>query len=285
MSEIIDSKSLATLHSSLAWQSDFAKHVETFYVPLSTYIEELLHHESHLVSEGKLSKDIILNSFPDFVKKNPKDAIVFSGGRLFRLKKITPAVSELNDYLIALEHNKTERNDVLMPPTFVAKRLDVLPVPEAFKRARAWHEYVEQQREKVTEEQAIALVKTLKKDHDFKVLKQFDDGNQMVKLLTAKAASAEGDIMKHCVASYGHDIETGKTTIYSLRNTQMLPVATIEMRGKKAVQVKGPHNSTIKPAYHEDLRTFFRENKITVGPDAKNFGGMGKSAENTDGYE
>ena len=43
MSEIIDSKSLATLHSSLAWQSSFAKHVETFYVPLNVWRElELL---------------------------------------------------------------------------------------------------------------------------------------------------------------------------------------------------------------------------------------------------
>jgi SAM-dependent methyltransferase len=43
MSEIIDSKSLATLHASLAWQSTFAKHVETFYVPLNVWRElELL---------------------------------------------------------------------------------------------------------------------------------------------------------------------------------------------------------------------------------------------------
>jgi FKBP-type peptidyl-prolyl cis-trans isomerase 2 len=39
MSEIIDTKSLATLHSSLTWQSAFAKHVETFYVPLNVWRE------------------------------------------------------------------------------------------------------------------------------------------------------------------------------------------------------------------------------------------------------
>ena len=37
MSDIIDSKSLATLYISLTWQSAFASHVETFYVPLNVW--------------------------------------------------------------------------------------------------------------------------------------------------------------------------------------------------------------------------------------------------------
>jgi SAM-dependent methyltransferase/FKBP-type peptidyl-prolyl cis-trans isomerase 2 len=43
MSDIIDFKSLAALYVSLSWQSDFASHVETFYVPLNVWRElELL---------------------------------------------------------------------------------------------------------------------------------------------------------------------------------------------------------------------------------------------------
>jgi FKBP-type peptidyl-prolyl cis-trans isomerase 2 len=39
MSAINDSKSLAILHVSLYWKSDFASHVETFYVPLNVWRE------------------------------------------------------------------------------------------------------------------------------------------------------------------------------------------------------------------------------------------------------
>jgi hypothetical protein len=39
MSDIIDSKSFATLYVSLTWQSAFASHVETFYVPLNVWRE------------------------------------------------------------------------------------------------------------------------------------------------------------------------------------------------------------------------------------------------------
>jgi hypothetical protein len=39
MSDIFDSKSLPILHISLNWESDFAGHVATFYVPLNVWRE------------------------------------------------------------------------------------------------------------------------------------------------------------------------------------------------------------------------------------------------------
>jgi SAM-dependent methyltransferase len=39
MPDIIDSKSLAILHARLHWESDFASHAETFYVPLNVWRE------------------------------------------------------------------------------------------------------------------------------------------------------------------------------------------------------------------------------------------------------
>ena len=39
MRDLIDSKSLAILHVSLRWQSDFATHTDTFYVPLNVWRE------------------------------------------------------------------------------------------------------------------------------------------------------------------------------------------------------------------------------------------------------
>jgi len=253
---------------------DEGKFRQMFYVSLETYIKELLLHEKELVKAKKLSSEIILKSFPEFVQKNPKDAVVFSGGRLFRLKKLTPAIEKLHEFLITVVQNSKQRDDDIMPPTFMVKRLDTLDVPEAFKRTIAWHEYTIQQAEKVDAAKALQLTKTLKVNKDYKIIDNELDNAFMVQLMSAKAAKVEGTIMKHCVASYGTDIEKGKTTIYSLRNPQGVPEATIEIVGKNARQVKGRHNSTVKPEYHNALRIFFKKHNMSVGSDARNFGGM-----------
>jgi hypothetical protein len=39
MHELIDSKSLAILHANLTWESDVARHEETFYIPLNVWRE------------------------------------------------------------------------------------------------------------------------------------------------------------------------------------------------------------------------------------------------------
>lgn len=248
-----------------------------FYVPIDEYIDEILHHESALAKEGKLSKEIILNSFPEFVRKNPADAVVFSGGRLFRLKKLKAHIEKLHEYLLAVVQNAKERNDTLMPPQLMASNISVLQVPEAFKRTDAWHRYTEQQAEKISLEQAKHLIKELKPGEDFEVIDKIGDDLTVVKLKTAKCADVEGKVMKHCVASYGRDIEKGKTVIWSVRTSDGMPVATIEMRGNTANQVKGPHNTTIKTIYHDAIRKFFKKHKISVGADAKNIGGMKES--------
>jgi hypothetical protein len=245
----------------------------TFYVPLEEYIDELLQHEKELVKAGKLSREIILNSFPDYVRENPKDAVVFSGGRLFRLNKIVNAVKELHDYILAIVQNKENPNPTLVPPNFMVKRMDTLDVPNAFKQSIAWHRYMEQQKEKVSIEKAKQLVKGLKPGTDYKVVDE-SDNVVLVQLKTAKAADVEGTIMKHCVASYGHDIEQGKVKIFSFREKESnVPVATMELSGKQAVQLKGPHNSTVKTMYHDSIHDILQRNKISVSHDIRNIGG------------
>lgn len=255
---------------------DEDKFQRTFYVSLDEYISDLLANERKRVNDGTLSKEIVLDSFPDFVKRNPDGAIIFSGGRLFRLKKIIPSIEKLHDFLIAVINNLDERDDVIMPPAFMFKRLDVVQVPEALKRAYAWHEYVENKEKEVSYAQAKALVKDLVKDKDYKVIEDLGKGITIVQLLTKKSASIEGEIMKHCVASYGHDIEQGKSTVYSLRDSNEVPQATIELtkKGKYASQVKGPHNTTVRTEYHDVLRDFFKRNNISVSGDSRHFGGM-----------
>lgn len=65
MSDIIDSKSLAILHISLNWESDFAGHVATFYVPLNVWREpDLLPPSLAQALTGQKAGTTIKASFP-----------------------------------------------------------------------------------------------------------------------------------------------------------------------------------------------------------------------------
>lgn len=257
---------------------DEKKFQQIFYVPLDKYMDELLQHEGQLVKSGKLSKEIILNSFPDYVKNNPTAAVIFSGGRLYRLKRITSTLEQIQDYFLANEQSSGKENDIC-PLGLQSKNISKISFPEGIKRTIAWHKYVEQQAEKVGAAKALQLVKSLKKGTDYKIIDDSFEDILIVQLKSEKAATVEGSIMKHCITSYGRDIAQGKSLIYSVRNKKMVPVATFEMSktGKRAVQVKGPHNSTIKPIYHDSIREYFKKNKISVSGDSRNFGGMKES--------
>jgi len=64
MHDIIDSKSLAILHVSLHWKSDFASHVETFCVPLNVWRElELLPDSLGQALAGQRAGSVFKTSF------------------------------------------------------------------------------------------------------------------------------------------------------------------------------------------------------------------------------
>jgi hypothetical protein len=64
MHDIIDAKSLAILHLSLRWESDFASHVETFYVPLNVWRElDLLPPSLAQALAGQRAEAFITSSF------------------------------------------------------------------------------------------------------------------------------------------------------------------------------------------------------------------------------
>ena len=65
MHDIIDSKSLAILYVSLRWESDFASHVETFYVPLNVWRElEILPNSLAQALAGQSAGSVFKTSFP-----------------------------------------------------------------------------------------------------------------------------------------------------------------------------------------------------------------------------
>jgi FKBP-type peptidyl-prolyl cis-trans isomerase 2 len=64
MHDIIDSKSLTILHVSLRWESDFASHVETFFVPLNVWRElELLPNSLPQALAGQSAGFVFKTSF------------------------------------------------------------------------------------------------------------------------------------------------------------------------------------------------------------------------------
>lgn len=57
-----------------------------------------------------------------------------------------------------------------------------------------------------------------------------DQGWTVRRLRDAQEAKEEGDLMGHCVGSYGNDIESGRSQIFSLRDPQNEPHTTTEIR-------------------------------------------------------
>ena len=74
-----------------------------------------------------------------------------------------------------------------------------------------------------------------------KVVYEFHNGWTIQKLETPEALQFEGDEMGHCVGGYAHQVESGRTSIYSLRDEKGMPHVTMEIEnpvGYKSVSHK-----------------------------------------------
>ena len=93
-------------------------------------------------------------------------------------------------------------------------------------------------------------------DVDYKTILDFEDGFKFVKLISQNAYQREGNLMRHCVASYyGRDVD-----IYSLRDKNNQPHCTIE----KDNQIKGKGNGDISPRYIKYVVDFLEHLDIKV---------------------
>lgn len=216
-----------------------------YYQSVDDYINNLVATEP-----GKISYDEVLNQFPDYIKKDVSSSVIFSGGRLFRLNKLIPTINNLSDYLLANQAasaNPERAANIIPPQLFVGTKFANLQAPEALEKSKQWHLWVEKNAERVTREQLLQDIAKLKQGTDFVVDMKFPDGSQAVKLLSCAGTDLEGRAMKHCVASYGKDLEAGRVTLYSIRDPEGIPRVTIlwDDKNKKAEQVKGPRNSTV----------------------------------------
>ena len=80
---------------------------------------------------------------------------------------------------------------------------------------------------------------------DRKVVMAYPDGWNMVEVISENDLDVEGAKMHHCVAGYWDNVRTGSSKIFSLRTPTNQPIATIEVQGKKVIQIKGHSNARV----------------------------------------
>jgi hypothetical protein len=93
---------------------------------------------------------------------------------------------------------------------------------------------------------------------DREVVMSYPDGWNMVNVNSENDLDVEGAKMHHCVAGYWDAVRRGYSKIYSLRDPQNQPKATIEVQGNKVIQIKGPNNASVnEEGLVEKIRDFF----------------------------
>lgn len=96
------------------------------------------------------------------------------------------------------------------------------------------------------------------------VVYKFPDGFKIVKLKSGEC-EAEGGSMGHCVGDYAEAVESGETEIYSLRDPQNRPHATVSVLDEMVVdQIKGRQNKVPIPKYAEKIKEWLKTTSYDV---------------------
>ena len=134
------------------------------------------------------------------------------------------------------------------------KRLKKMSYEEAKKNTDKWNKSLIKKGNEIQE-----------LENDIEIIKDFEDGFKIVKLVGENAFKREGYLMRHCVASYfGKD-----TKVYSLRDDKNMPHCTME----ENQQIKGKGNGSINPNYIKYIVAFLEEIGMSVGDnEMKNLG-------------
>lgn len=99
-------------------------------------------------------------------------------------------------------------------------------------------------------------------------------GNTIVRLTGADPLREEGQAMNHCVGDYVWEVQEGISEIYSLRDREGDPQATIELQPEDNVilQIKGPSNGPVAAPFQPTINTFFNQQGWKVRYDQENLG-------------
>lgn len=146
-------------------------------------------------------------------------------------------------------HNKIQHAMDWFKSGDAPARLDRMTVPEAFKQSNAWTQRL--------------MKKKIDKDatEGEKLIKEYPDGYSWREIASEASCAREGNLMGHCAGGYWNRIERGDVKIWSLRDPDNEPHATIELSpGNNYVrQIKGKGNTAVVEAYHRYVKDLLND--------------------------
>ena len=105
-----------------------------------------------------------------------------------------------------------------------------------------------------------------------KTLLTFPDGFKLIELFSQQALDREGKLMQHCVGSYYQQVKEESVKVVSLRYPSNNPHATLELRGKEILQIKGKQNKAPIQKYWSYLHQYIKQFNLKVISDHLNIG-------------
>ena len=194
--------------------------------------------------------------------------------------KLTEKITMVRDFLYAkAEHyindvlargNDTQiNNNQKIAPRI---RMDFLKTQEAYDSfdkavtaAETWHNIMAQK----TQHQKANNRSLQKSLRGCKEVMDFGDGWKIMQLKTSDALDFESERMGHCVGQgeYDQGVQNGKIRIYSLRDAQGEPHATLEIKNKAVIQCKGAHNKLLCKEDRAYVQEFIKAKQFKIKKD------------------
>ena len=182
------------------------------------------------------------------------------------------AESYVDKTVIAIKEN-IQKDKKKLPKV----RLDYLKTSNEYNtfektlaQAEKWHEHMAQlaaKKEKNEQMYKASLAGT-------QFIMDLPNGMRAYQLMTPQALDFESEYMGHCVGrgGYDKDVTNGSVKIYSIRDNNGEPHATLEVRGQNVFQCKGKGNKTPVQRYIPAVQHFVEAQKLEIKHDMKNIG-------------
>ena len=182
------------------------------------------------------------------------------------------AESYVDKTVIAIKEN-IQKDKKKLPKV----RLDYLKTSNEYNtfektlaQAEKWHEHMAQlaaKKEKNEQMYKASLAGT-------QFIMDLPNGMRAYQLMTPQALDFESEYMGHCVGrgGYDKDVTNGSVKIYSIRDNNGEPHATLEVRGQNVFQCKGKGNKTPVQRYIPSVQHFVEAQKLEIKHDMKNIG-------------
>ena len=182
------------------------------------------------------------------------------------------AESYVDKTVIAIKEN-IQKDKKKLPKV----RLDYLKTSNEYStfektlaQAEKWHEHMAElaaKKEKNEQMYKASLAGT-------QFIMDLPNGMRAYQLMTPQALDFESEYMGHCVGrgGYDKDVTNGSVKIYSIRDNNGEPHATLEVRGQNVFQCKGKGNKTPVQRYIPAVQHFVEAQKLEIKHDMKNIG-------------